>query len=215
MNRTKTPPDKGEGGASPPKKPPPVAPARARGFTLLEVVVVVTIIAMTVGLLTLGIGQTAQRGRDADAERLLSWLQAAADTAVFQTAILGVAEHQDGLILLALYQDDWYRLAESEPLPLDKLSLRWSPELREQAERLAAAERSKRSERTRLTGRTADSRYRDDQDILPPPYMLLLPSGQIQPEGDIQLLGTGEETPFAVIDWRDSQSLRLAWQEQS
>lgn len=67
-----------------------------RGFTLIEIVVVLLIITITVGLIGVNLGRgDANRARD-EADRAVLLLQAARDEAILQGKILAVEFHADG-----------------------------------------------------------------------------------------------------------------------
>ena len=165
----------------------------SQGFTLIEIMLVVVIASFMVAMMVFGFDQTLNRRKSAAAEEVYQWLQAAADTSVFQTTVIGVTQNQNQLLLLAFYQDDWYRLADQEPLSLnEEIQLSWSDSL------IRAAE---------LNSRNAD---RGEGSLSP--YVVIMPSGEIAPEGEIGL--------FEAIPWSDSlpsDEQRLAairWQNQ-
>ena len=60
----------------------------SQGFTLFEILVVLVVVALAGSALVFGFGQTLARQKDAAAEQFLVWLQAVADTAVFQSTHL-------------------------------------------------------------------------------------------------------------------------------
>jgi len=161
---------------------------QAQGFTLFEILVVLVVIALAGSALVFGFGQTLARQKDASAEQVFAWLQAVADTSVFQSTVIGVAESNQQLILLGFYQDDWYRLEAELPYDLDgELRLQWSDEL----------------------VRNADS-YELDEDRLAP-YMVFTPTGDILPEGEIAFFDG--ENLRAEINWETGYELNLAWKE--
>lgn len=148
----------------------------------------VMVIAMMGSVLVFGFDQTLNRRKDAEAEELLAWLEASADTAVFQSTVIGVAQEEDQLILMAFYQNDWFRLADQTPLPLDgEMLITWSDSILENNEFQVA-----------------------DEDRLSP-YLVLMPSGEILPEGQISVLD-GDKIR-AQIQWPESKEFSLSWQE--
>jgi len=171
-----------------------------RGFTLIEVMVVIVIAALMVGILVFGFDQTLNRRKSAAAEEVYQWLQAAADTAVFQSTIVGVTEKDDQLMLLAFYQDDWYKLADQEALAVsEEISFSWSESL--------------------LANNKSVSRELDlNRDRLTP-YVVILPSGEITPEGEMYIFDQSlnddsfraSQQALASILWNQDEGFKLAW----
>ena len=160
---------------------------RQQGFTLIEILVVLVVIAMMTGILVFGFEQSLDRRRDAPAETLYQWLTAAADIAVLQTTLVGVAEQENHLVLLAFYQDDWFRLADQEPLKLDaNTTLIWAE--------------------TRLS-RTEFGLDRDADGERLEPYIVLTPSGEILPAGQLSIVR--DQAPIAIIEWDERSQFSM------
>ena len=170
----------------------------SKGFTLIEVMVVIVIASLMVAILVFGFDQTLKRRKGAAAEEVFQWLQAAADTAVFQSTVVGVTQKQNQLMLLAFYQDDWYKLADQEPLSLsEEISISWSESL------------------------TGVNGLHDEDDLSP--YIVILPSGDILPEGEIRVLDKKDsasqnidsyqqDQALALFHWEDNTGFDLHWQ---
>ena len=171
-----------------------------RGFTLIEVMVVIVIAALMVSILVFGFDQILSRRKGAAAEEVYQWLQAAADTAVFQSTVIGVARKDDRLILLAFYRDDWYKLADQEALTIDKeIRLSWSESLLKN-----------NGLRSGQTGRDGGRST---------PQVVIMPSGEITPEGEINIFGQGlreggqgaEQPALARVHWDEGEGFELSW----
>jgi general secretion pathway protein H len=67
-----------------------------RGFTLLEVLVVLVIVAVMAGMITASIGDSPQRTLNREAERLQQVMQLAVQEAVLQGQEFGISLHRYG-----------------------------------------------------------------------------------------------------------------------
>jgi general secretion pathway protein H len=91
--------------------------ARAGGFTLLEILIVVAIIGVVASFALLSIGSRALEDRlDTEARRLHELLALAADEAVLQGVELGFVQTEEGYAFLALKDGQWLPLEESGAL---------------------------------------------------------------------------------------------------
>lgn len=86
----------------------------ARGFTLVEVMVVLVIIAATAAMVSLGFDRLQQDRLEKQASELSSWLQALSDNAVLDSAIYGAWLSADQSRLVAGYYLDgqWWPLVD-------------------------------------------------------------------------------------------------------
>lgn len=158
-----------------------------KGFTLIEVIVAVVLVAIVMAVLVFGFDQTLSRRKDTAVNKFSDWLQASADIAVFQTSVLGVTEEDGRFSLLAFYQDDWYRFNDQEAfIPSDEISIIWSEELVQAQEQGLA----------------------DSDDLFP--YVIIMPTGQMLPEGKITIADQ-EQTLIAELDWEQDAQFQLSW----
>lgn len=158
---------------------------RARGFTLLEVLVVLVIIASMAGLLVLGFRDSPEQRLRREADALAALLNVAADEAVMRGMELGLAIDDVGyrFVYFDVEKKQWLAVAEKALGPhafpdTVSVSIQLDGEqLGEQAlERIRA-----------LSERGADEQLR--------PTLLLLSSGEVTPF--TLTLGYGDE--FTVV----------------
>ena len=82
---------------------------KSRGFTLIEILVVITIISIVSGIIVFSIGDTRSREFDRETRRLQTVLQMASQEAVMQYQQLGVIIEPDGYQFVRLdeEQEKW------------------------------------------------------------------------------------------------------------
>lgn len=98
-------------------KPHPLKrPAKERGFTLLEIVVVVFIIGIILSFATLSIGD---RGRlqtvQTEAQRLTTLLELASQESILQAKEFALQITQDGYLFLVFEDNEWH-VIEGDPV---------------------------------------------------------------------------------------------------
>ncbi len=142
----------------------------ARGFTLIELMVVLVIVAAMAGLLVIGGGDNAARQLRREGEGLATLLNLAADEAVMQGIELGLFIDDDGYRFLLLDPDSglWQPVEEKPLQPREfERPLQLTFEL--DGERLDAQQRDHLQRLARRGG--------GEQ----PPLLLLLSSGEVTP----------------------------------
>ncbi len=148
--------------------------ARTRGFTLIEIMLVMVVMAVMASLLVVSIGDNPQKRLDREARRLQASLQMVAEEAVLQGVEFSLAMGSDvdaqGYLFLMLDIENYVWLPSVEKLmafhPLDtqitmevELDGANDPQFKRQVERLQAL----------------------DKQQGPEPLLLLLSSGEMTP----------------------------------
>ncbi len=160
--------------------------SRRSGFTLIEILVVLLILAIAGTFMIVGYNQLLARQASSEIEDFHAWLEAAADISVLQSTVLGVTRDGSQLKLMAYMRGEWFLLADQVFLDIgEDVEITWP----EQA-----------LDRTVL--QTIDNNH-------PQPYLVLTPAGEIFPEGQIELDNNQRR---AFIQWQDSKDFSLAWQ---
>lgn len=160
---------------------------RRSGFTLIEIMVVLVIVALAGSFMVIGYNQLLQRKEAAQIEELQAWLEAAADISVLQSTVLGVTRMDNQLKLMAFFHGEWFLLADQVSLDIgEDMQITWPAELLDSV----------------VTQGLEDS--------YPQPYLVLTPAGDILPEGQVELR-VGQQR--ALVNWQESGEFSLSWQE--
>ncbi|MFC6635653.1 type II secretion system minor pseudopilin GspH [Microbulbifer taiwanensis] len=182
---------------------------RNRGFTLIEVLVVIVIIATLAGMAVLSLGNSGARAWSGEVQRLAALLQLVADRALIDKAHYGVVLEPDGYSVVRFNPTEleWQSLDEAvaksvaarfvaHQLP-DNMRL----EVLEQAELPSA-------EATEFAAESAE----DEQPI---PQFIALSSGEVLPvELAMFLLDAGDTSRGATISYSSLHGLQLEWQAE-
>ncbi|NIB41415.1 prepilin-type N-terminal cleavage/methylation domain-containing protein [Pseudomaricurvus alkylphenolicus] len=151
----------------------------SRGFTLVEVMVVMIIVSLFAAAAVAGIRSVTSRQLHNSAETLAVWLAAAADDAQLGSSFRGIARTDDALVAIAPLNGNWYRVAHLDPWQVaDHLQLR-----------LKARENQAPS--VSVSG---------DSDLQP--FLMLSPMGVIDPVGSIEL---HDDSQLAIINWTSGE----------
>ena len=85
-----------------------------RGFTLLEVLVVILIVGMLATLTVAGINAVTGRQLQSHGDQLLLWIQSIEENAQLSGNVHGIALRENKLLPVALLEDNWYQVADLE-----------------------------------------------------------------------------------------------------
>ncbi len=89
--------------------------SKQQGFTLLEIMVVVFIIATMAGLSFFALNQASDRRYSSQAEDFLVWLEQLSDIAMLEGSAYGVAASRQEFNVVVFYNYAWYEVSMPEP----------------------------------------------------------------------------------------------------
>ena len=159
-----------------------------KGFTLIEMLVVVAIVGILGAMSGLAINQASERRYPAEAERLLVWLQQIAQRSSLEGAAYGVVatfdeetERFTELQPVVYYRNRWIAVVSPESYALhDEAEIVWNMEINE-AEEFMPQSQSRRAD----FDNEGELEEQDDEFLLP--EIAFLPDGYIEPQGEISL----------------------------
>ena len=178
---------------------------REQGFTLIEIMVVVIVIATISAMSLLAINQTSDRRYETEANKLLIWLQQISERASLEGAAYGIVTESDPeseggatpsaitrLRVVVYYRMRWVAVSAPEPFLLeDGATVHW---LLQDAE----------TEELMPQGDQMANWYGDEIERLLP-EMAFLPDGYIEPKAEIVLSFDLFERTYVYL-WDDETS---------
>ena len=178
---------------------------REQGFTRIEIMVVVMIIATMSAISLLALNQASDRRYETEADKLLIWLQQISERASLEGAAYGIVPESDPeregeatpsaiirLRVVVYYRMRWVAVSAPEPFLLeDGATVHW---LLEDAE----------TEELMPQGDQMTNRYGDEIERLLP-EMAFLPDGYIEPKAEIVLSFDSFERTYVYL-WNDDTS---------
>ncbi len=172
---------------------------QSRGFTLIEIMVVIFIIA-TLAFMSVGaINQASERRFSSEADKLLIWLDQLSELAAIQGAAYGIVteiEEKTGIQLrlraTVYYRNRWLAVSFPEPFEFESgTAVDWQMDDREQPLFYQQAAEPTREE---LQSGELDA-AQDEEDELQPP-IAFLPDGYVEPQGEIELKFADSEKTY-------------------
>ena len=180
-----------------------------KGFTLIEMLVVVAIVGILGAMSGLAINQASERRYPAEAERLLFWLQQIAQRSSLEGAAYGVVATFDqeverviNLQPVVYYRNRWIAVVSPESYALhDEAEIVWNMEINE-AEEFMPQSQSRRAD----FDNEGELEEQADEFLLP--EIAFLPDGYIEPQGEILLSFRSYGRSFSY-QWDDTTSMMI------
>ena len=177
-----------------------------KGFTLIEMLVVVAIVGILGAMSGLAINQASERRYPAEAERLLVWLQQIAQRSSLEGAAYGVVatfdeetERFTELQPVVYYRNRWIAVVSPESYAIhDEAEIVWNMKINE-AEEFMPQSQSRRAD----FDNEGELEEQADEFLLP--EIAFLPDGYIEPQGQIVLSFQFYERAFNY-QWDDTAS---------
>jgi len=177
-----------------------------KGFTLIEMLVVVAIVGILGAMSGLAINQASERRYPAEAERLLVWLQQIAQRSSLEGAAYGVVatfdeetERFTELQPVVYYRNRWIAVVSPESYAIhDEAEIVWNMEINE-AEEFMPQSQSRRAD----FDNEGELEEQADEFLLP--EIAFLPDGYIEPQGEISLSFQSYGRSFSY-QWDDPTS---------
>lgn len=187
---------------------------RQNGYTLIEIMVVIAVLALIATIAAGSINQTMNRRYTSEADQLSAWLNQLADVAVMQGAAFGVALEVDkkskkvtDLSAAIYYRNQWVRVSFPEPVALrDDAAIKWLPDNPD--------EKALFSQQQNLTQDSSNNRGEKSTKKKKPiePTLMFLPDGYAEPAGTFHLSYAGYETIFSYY-W-DAEELLIKMEKK-
>jgi len=181
---------------------------QSRGFTLIEIMVVIFIIA-TLAFMSVGaINQASDRRYSSEADKLLVWLDQLSELAAIQGAAYGIVtevEEKTGIQLrlraTVYYRNRWLAVSFPEPFELESgAALDWQMD---EVEEPLFYQQAAQATSEELQAGELDA-AQDEEDELQPP-IAFLPDGYVEPQGEIELKFADSEKTYR-FSWDTERS---------
>lgn len=155
------------------------------GFTLVEIMVALAIIAIAFTLVTVGFNQIAAKNLDSEGEKLNDWMGLVAESAILRSAVLGVQREEQVLSVVAFYENRWFKLNGVEPFVVPE-QYELQVEVQERID----------------FGQEFENEDRE-------PFVAFLPSGRAMPAGELSVFVEGVDAVTLV--WEEDANIELVF----
>ena len=176
---------------------------RIAGFTLIEMLVVVGIVALLSTITMVALNQSADRRYPAEAEKLSIWLDQISQLSVLEGAAYGLvsqADEQTGALSelkpVIYYRKRWLQVSSPESFVVaHNGNLQWNLESIDQDEFMP---------QSRSRGFSGPS-YQQEEEEFDVPDVVFLPDGYALPRGSLQLMFENYGMTF-IFRWDEEQA---------
>ncbi|MDG1693268.1 MAG: type II secretion system protein [Porticoccaceae bacterium] len=183
-----------------------------KGYTLIEIMVVIAVLGLIAAVAAASIGQTLNKRYSSEAEKLSIWLNQLADFSIMQGAAFGVLSKPDKktkkisqLSAVIYYRNQWVEVSFPEPYILGEgADIQWISDDQEKQPLVYQQAALPTKEEIKI----GDVRSpEDEEDKFLEPTLAFLPDGYVEPEGSIKLFYKGYKLSY-IYYW-DSENLRI------
>jgi general secretion pathway protein H len=156
---------------------------RSRGFTLIEIMVVLVIMTVFLAIVILGFERIESRRVEQQADELTMWLKYVADSSIFDGVVYGIDLTPESLQVYGYSRGRW-----SQSLSLEKFIIKAPIEIKFQAGQDAS-----------LIATVVAS---DKENVTAVPELVLMPGGTVEPKG-IFTVTAKQQNPISIY-WNDN-----------
>lgn len=159
----------------------------SKGFSLIELMVVLVIIVLGFTVMRVGFSIVFSRQLDSEVAKMEVWISAVAESAVFQSTVLGVRAEEASLSVVAFFENRWYQINGFESYEISP-DYQWELETEE---------------------RIQFGEYEDNEDR--EPFVAFLPSGQAIPSGTLTIYNSRAEA--VALNWDEDANFEIQLSE--
>ena len=174
---------------------------RASGFTLVEVIVALIVLAVAVGFVVISFNQLNGRDADTQANKINRWLQSLADRSVLEGGMYGFRVMGNQLQAISWFDHQWF-VVEHEGLVELSDNLVFSHTEDDQPAGFISLDDLQELEHAFLAGTILL-----EEDVIEP-FMVFLPSGQPLSQGELILNGD-QEISISIL-WSPEEGVNFA-----